>query len=162
VVERVREPGGHCYQLTAAGRELDQVVLALGTWGQRWNRSRLARDELDVELLMLDLARNLDTDAFALDSAVIAVQLSDLRGPSRYWWLLVDDDEVDLCSQHPGRPVDVALSSTLRMLTKVWRGDVSASAARRAGGLTIEGPKAVARRIDEWLGVSLLAHVGPA
>jgi len=48
VVRRVSDAAPACYELTEAGRELEPVIMAVGTWGQRWSRSRLTRSELDV------------------------------------------------------------------------------------------------------------------
>src|SRR6185295_1495752 len=59
----VREPStdGHSYEyrLTAAGEELKPLILQLGTWGQRWSRSRMESQDLDASLLMWDMRRNL-------------------------------------------------------------------------------------------------------
>ena len=48
VIRRVSDAAPACYELTEAGRELEPVIMAVGTWGQRWSRSRLTRSELDV------------------------------------------------------------------------------------------------------------------
>ena len=49
------------YHLTAAGRELLPVVNGLGKWGMKWARGQMSDDELDVELLMHDFCRRIDT-----------------------------------------------------------------------------------------------------
>ncbi|HEV3137178.1 MAG TPA: winged helix-turn-helix transcriptional regulator, partial [Pirellulales bacterium] len=36
---------GHEYHLTSAGRELGPVVVQLGTWAQRWFRSKFVTNE---------------------------------------------------------------------------------------------------------------------
>ena len=162
VIRRVSNASPACYELTEAGRELEPVIMAVGTWGQRWSRSRLTRVELDVELLVLELARNFDTQALGLDPAVLALCFSDLHGEARRWWLLVERGHIDTCRVHPGRPHDLQLTGTLRAVTEVWRGDLSALEAIHAGSLSVDGPAPVVKRIDRWLGVSRLAHVGAA
>ena len=162
VIRRVSDAAPACYELTEAGRELEPVIMAVGTWGQRWSRSRLTRGELDVELLVLELARNLDTEALGLDPAVLALCFTDLHGEARRWWLRVERAHVDICRSHPGRPHDVQLTGTLRALTEVWRGDLSPFEAIRAGSLVVDDPARVVKRIERWLGVSRLAHVAAA
>ena len=105
IVERVQSDSEHGweYRLTRAGTELAPIIESIGGWGQRWVRSRMTRDELDVELLMLTVERNFDASAFPKDHAVIAFVFSDLQGPMRRWWLLLDDGHTELCSQPPGR-----------------------------------------------------------
>ena len=58
--ESRREPGVHEYCLTAAGRELGPIIEAFGVWGQRWIDSDLSLQNLDPQLLMWDMRRNLD------------------------------------------------------------------------------------------------------
>ena len=53
----------HEYYLTACGRELEPLIKHLAVWGMRWARGQLADSELDVEFLMRDLQRRLQTDA---------------------------------------------------------------------------------------------------
>ena len=55
------ERGVFEYQLTAAGRELGPIVEAFGVWGQRRIESNLSLQHLDVQLLMWDMRRNLNT-----------------------------------------------------------------------------------------------------
>ncbi len=53
---------GYEYRLTAAGRELSPLIEVLAVWGMRWARSQLTDDELDVEFLMRELQRRLQTE----------------------------------------------------------------------------------------------------
>ena len=47
------------YVLTPAGRELEPVVVAIGTWGMRWI-GELGEEDLDPQLLLWDMHRNVD------------------------------------------------------------------------------------------------------
>src|SRR5262249_7826461 len=48
IVLRTNQPSGRSteYRLTAAGQELRPLIDQLGTWGQRWSRSRMSADDL--------------------------------------------------------------------------------------------------------------------
>ena len=54
------EPGVFEYRLTEAGRDLRPVVEAAGVWGQRWIQSKASLENLDPNLLMWDIRRNID------------------------------------------------------------------------------------------------------
>src|SRR5512143_3655210 len=47
------------YHPPPAGLELGPLVMAFGHWGQRWIRSELSLQHLDVQLLMWDMRRKL-------------------------------------------------------------------------------------------------------
>jgi len=164
IVERVETDAarGFEYRLTQAGMELSPIIEGLGAWGQRWVRSRMTRDELDVELLMLSVQRNFDASAFALEHAVVAFVFNDLHGAERNWWVLLDGGSTELCSKHPGRAEDVQVSCKLRTLAQIYAGDTNVLAALAANLLEAEGPKKLTRSLHRWLRVSPLAAIPKA
>jgi DNA-binding HxlR family transcriptional regulator len=164
IIERVESasPQGWEYRVTAAGAELAPVIQAIGVWGQRWVRSRMTRDELDVEFLMLHVQRNFDVSAFPKNHAVVAFVFTDLHGATRRWWLLLDDGQIELCAQPPGRAEDVTLMCGLRTLAEVFTGDTTLKAALGARRLETKGPAKLLRNVHRWLRPSSLAVVPPA
>jgi len=48
------------YQLTSSGRDLQSLIEGFGVWGQRWIGTKLTLQNLDPQLLMWDMRRNLD------------------------------------------------------------------------------------------------------
>jgi DNA-binding HxlR family transcriptional regulator len=164
IIERVESDSapGWEYQLTAAGSELAPIIESIGVWGQRWVRSRMTRDELDVELLMLSVERNFDFSAFPQTHAVVAFVFSDLQGAMRRWWLLLDDGRAELCAQPPGRSEDVTLTCRLRTLAEVYCGDTTVETALEARRLETKGPPKLTRNIHRWLRTSPLAAVPSA
>jgi DNA-binding HxlR family transcriptional regulator len=159
VVERVEGAPTPEYRLTAAGAELAPIVEGIGVWGQRWLRSRMTRDELDVELLMLHLARQLDTSAFPQKHAVLAFVFSDLHGALRRFWLLVDGEHTELCATPPGRTADLTVTATVRALTEAFLGDTTVRAAIASGDLVVQGEPKLTRSIGRWLKPSAFATV---
>jgi len=164
VVERTPAESGAGveYRLTAAGAELAPIVESIGVWGQRWVRSRMTREELDVELLMLHMERALDVDAFPQAHAVVAFVFSGVVGDKRRWWILVDDGRKELCMQAPGRSEDVRLSCSVRTLAELFVGDTTLPAAIAEGRLVTEGTQRVIRSLPRWLRPSPFAAVPPA
>jgi DNA-binding HxlR family transcriptional regulator len=163
LVERAAGSGGqgHEYRLTPAGAELEPVIESIGVWGQRWVRSRMTRDELDVELLMLNVQRYFDGRAFKKEG-VVGFVFSDLRGTERRWWLLVDRGETELCGQSPGRADDVTLTCRVRTLAEIFAGDTTLQAARATRRLELRGPDKLVQSAHRWLRISSLALVAPA
>lgn len=161
-----REPGPdgrtNQYRVTAAGEELRPLILQLGTWGQRWSRSRMTADDLDASFLMWDIRRNLHLDKLPEERVVIYFEFPDAKKGMKQWWLVVDGGEVDLCLDDPGLEADVTLHTSLRTMTQVWMGDVSLGQARAKGLLKVFGAARLVRSVGGWLGASPFAHVAPA
>jgi len=166
IVMRLDDGNRRRYELTPGGRELGPVVMALGEWGTRW-RTQLGDDDLDPHLLMWDVHRNLDLDAMPDGRTVIGFHFPDVEPRTRSWWLVVQDDDVDVCDADPGYPVAVSAEVSLRTMVDVWRGDLSWRAALSAGDLRLEGSAASRRALAHWLKLSPFASVprveaGPA
>jgi DNA-binding HxlR family transcriptional regulator len=155
IIERVGAdaPRKRHYRLTASGLELAPVIEGIGQWGQRWVRSRMTRDELDVELLMLHVQRRFDGGAFPKAHGVVRFIFQDLHGATRRWWLLVDDGRTELCAEHPGRNEDVTLTCGVRTLAQVVVGETTLRAALGDGRLVVEGPSKLLRNVQHWLGM---------
>jgi DNA-binding HxlR family transcriptional regulator len=146
------------YQLTAAGRELRPIVEAFGIWGQRRIEADLSLQHLDVQLLMWDMRRNLNTTPMPAQRSVVQFAYPELSATQRLWWLIVDPQEgVDLCSIDPGFDVDLYVSVDLRTMTAIWMGldTVRASVANRRMILT--GNRQLAAAMQTWLGLSPFA-----
>src|SRR5690348_2877245 len=65
IVARVamkREHGAYEYRLTEAGWELRPIIEAIGIWGHRWVTAEATLKQLDANLLMWDIRRNINTD----------------------------------------------------------------------------------------------------
>jgi DNA-binding HxlR family transcriptional regulator len=162
VIERVAGGHGHEYVPTEAGWELYPIIEAMGTWGQRWARSRYTPDELDPSLLMWDMRRMLRPGGLAPSRTVIEFRFSRAPvGRSAYW--LVVDDAIDLCLVDPGHPVDLCVRADLRALTEVWMGDRTMRDAIAAGAIELKGSPRLAGRFPDWLGQHpILGPIAPA
>src|SRR6185436_2508140 len=96
IVERSKvtgESGVFEYRLTKSGRDLRAVVEAVGIWGQRWIETEASLDNLDPNLLMWDMRRNLDPRPMPTRRSVIQVIFADLPASHRNWWLIVQPGE---------------------------------------------------------------------
>jgi len=153
IVEKVESDAVHGseYRLTAMGRELGPIIESVAVWGQLWVRSRMNRDELDVELIMLRVQQNFDASAFPEEHGVVAFVFSDLHGKLRRWWLLVDDGQLELCAQPPGRKEDLTLTCARRTLAQLFTGESTLKGALAGGLLTTRGSRKLTSSLQRWL-----------
>ena len=152
------ERGVFEYQLTAAGRELGPIVEAFGVWGQRRIESNLSLKHLDVQLLMWDMRRNLNTTPMPDKRSVVQFSYPELPATQRSWWLIVDPGEsVDLCSIDPGFDVDLYVSVDLRTMTAIWMGLDTVRAAIADRRMMLTGNRQLATAMQRWLGLSPFA-----
>jgi DNA-binding HxlR family transcriptional regulator len=146
------------YRLTTAGKELGPLIEILAVWGMRWARDQLSDDELDVEFLMQDLRRQLQTKHLPDGETVICLIFDELT-KHKTWWLLVDGDVVDLCTKDPGKDVDLYINSTVRTIVGVWEGDLDIRASLRNGVIKAHGSRHLIRTIPDWFGVCLYKEI---
>lgn len=160
VIEHRNTPGGGSeYRLTEAGHDLGTVVMAVGTWGQRWVRSHPSLRNLDPGLLMWDMRRNLDPSPMPARRCVIEFTYPELTPAKRHWWLIVEPGkEIDLCSVDPGFDVDLYVATDLRTMTAIWMGLDDLRTARNSGRLDVTGDEALALSLGTWLRLSPFAH----
>jgi DNA-binding HxlR family transcriptional regulator len=158
LVRRTDEDGRSAYTLTACGEELRPVVETLGAWGVRWI-GQLGDEDLDPHLLMWDVRRTLPLGSWPRHRTVLAFRFSDLPARAARWWLCVSGNDVDVCDYDPGFDVTATVTTDLRTMTEVWRGDRSWPHALRAGLVVVDGPTEVSRQVPLWLGQSTLAAV---
>jgi DNA-binding HxlR family transcriptional regulator len=160
IVIRKRLSGqkGYEYRLTAAGKELSPLIETLAVWGMRWARGQLADEELDVEFLMREVQRRLLTEHLPDGETVICMVFNELT-KHKIWWLLVNGDVVDLCTEDPGKDVDLYISSRVRTIVEVWEGDVDMRAALRKGAIKATGSRHLIRTMPDWFGVCLYKDV---
>jgi len=162
VVERDQRPDGPdaaAYRLTPAGQDLQPVIEAIGMWGQKWVETEPSLDNLDPELLMWDMRRNLNTDPVPSKWTVIEFIYPELPPAQRKWWLIVEPDRaIDLCHIDPGFDVDLYVTVDLRTMTEIWMGLKSVARAHDEGKLTMIGHRDLADRMQDWLGLSPFAQ----
>jgi DNA-binding HxlR family transcriptional regulator len=159
IIEEVAtRKGGKEYQLTPAGEDLEPIVMALGFWGQRWVESKLSLKNLDPSLLMWDMRRWLDPKPLPKRRCTISYHFADTEKARQNYWLVVEPDgKVDLCNADPGFEVDLFITGSLRAMTAIWMGVTTVKQEVEARELDIQGDKALARDMQEWLGLSPFA-----
>jgi DNA-binding HxlR family transcriptional regulator len=147
---RVNGQRVHEYFPTPACEALLPVVISIGEWGLCWARHMLLDEDFDVEFLMFYLERSIDLSALPGHHAVIQFMFTDLT-EQRNWWILADQQDVQICITPPGRDIDVYFTTTVRTMHDVWMGDRTYREAVSSGDLLIEGELALTRNVSRWL-----------
>jgi DNA-binding HxlR family transcriptional regulator len=162
IVTRKRLSGqkGHEYRLTPMGRELEPLIEQLAVWGQRWARGQMSDEELDVELLMWDIQRNIDTAHLPDGVTVVAFIYNDLE-QFKNWWLVIEGEDVDLCTEDPGHDVDLFLASDIRTMVEVWQGDTELAEVLSNERIMATGTKSLVRSMPDWFKLCVYADVRP-
>jgi DNA-binding HxlR family transcriptional regulator len=146
------------YRLSPAGEDLREVIMTIGSWGQRWVESHLTLKNLDPSLLMWDMRRHLKPEPLPRRRCTIQFQYPELPDSKRNWWLVVDGGKVDLCSFDPGYEIDLLVRTALRTMTAIWMGIAALRQEVDAGNVEIDGEPEVANAIQEWIGLSPFAR----
>jgi DNA-binding HxlR family transcriptional regulator len=140
VVQRRADPDGRTveYHLTDAGRELHEVVQALGNWAARWILDDPRPSELDPDLLMLWISRHMHRDRLPSRRVVIEFALGSSN--RHHYWLVLQTDEVSLCLKHPGFDPDLLVTADVAALYQVYLGRFSLADALHDDLLQVDGP----------------------
>jgi hypothetical protein len=141
---------GYEYFPTQACKELQPIIVALGSWGLTWAKSNLTERDYDVELLMLYLERSVQTEQLPGNQTVVRFKFDDFEKYSD-WWMVIKGEEVDLCVNDPGKDIDVYFTCSVRTLADIWMGHTSYRKATRENLITIVGDDYLTRDISAWL-----------
>jgi len=140
----------HEYFPTPSCQDLLPILLSLGDWGMKWARSNLRAHEYDVELLMLYLQRSIQPANLPPTETIIKFRFTDMTDKAD-WWIIVNDDEAEVCDKDPGREVDVYFTTTVQTMTDIWMGRGSYRTAKRDETLSIIGNSSLVNNVSGWM-----------
>lgn len=158
VIRRSQVGGRSVYTLTTMGQELEPVVDALSAWGIRWI-GELGDADLDPHLLLWDMRRTIPVERWPRRRTMVQFVFSDVVGKARSWWLVVSGDEAQVCDFDPGYELDATVTTDLRTLTEIWRGDTDWRLALRENLVEIHAAAEIARDLPSWIGQGLTAEI---
>ncbi len=149
------------YFLTESGEALRPIIIAIGEWGQRYVRSNFEHQDLDPSLLMWDIRRLIQIRHLPAEQVVIEFEFTDQTDAQRRWWLLKEAGagEIELCLHDPGYEIDLRVEADLESMTRVWMGEMDVSIALRSGAVKLHGSRALRLSFQDWIGLSIFAHV---
>jgi len=140
---------GKVYAPTEAGRDLGQVMLALGTWGERW--IELAPEHLDPGVVLESWVRHyLDHDRLPDHRIIVRFEFPDLPVKGNELWCIFHRDDSEVCRTHPGFAEDLVATIESKALAEWHLGHTSWSKATREGRIKVSGPPNLVRALPTW------------
>jgi DNA-binding HxlR family transcriptional regulator len=135
------------WALTASGRELAEVCLALGAWGARWRTARPQDQDPYPALWML--SRLIDPATLPHPRVVVLFRVTDRPPPDRFWLVLAGTGN-EVCVRSPGFAEDGQVTTDVAHLVRWYAGEITLAAAQRAGGMTVAAPRWLERELSAW------------
>jgi DNA-binding HxlR family transcriptional regulator len=158
IVERLPGAGQNVteYHLTESGRDLKNVIEALGAWGVNWAFEEPAPDEMDAGLVVWKIHQRIDRSLLPERRTVVEFDFTG-ENPKQVW-LVLEPSEVSVCVTPPRFEADLIVRTSLAYFLQVWFGRVDFDTALRCGGVVVEGPPALAKQFPRWLMWSPMAR----
>ena len=143
------------YTLTAAGKDLNDVIQSLTVWGAKWAFREPTEEQLDPILLMWWMRHRVCQDQLPQDRVVI--QFDFLHHKKETYWLILTREDVSVCLTYPGFMTDVLVTTELSVFFQLWLGRISYRQAVDNNNLRVEAIPALARAFPAWFAWSLAA-----
>ncbi len=158
VIKRVPVPGTRrvFYEPTPAGVELNEVIMGMAVWGQRWARD-MVDDDLDPAFLAWSMSLRMNTQAMPAGRTVIEFEFSGCPHEYGRFWLVHEDTVVDMCLKHPGYDTDLLVKAEIRRFVEAWRGFRDLRKEIDAQRIVLQGSPSHVRAFPDWLLLSSLA-----
>lgn len=144
------------YRLTASGRALEPIIKHLAIWGLHWAKRNIKEHNIDIGALMWDIHVTLRTEELPDGETVFSITLNDVERFQK-WWIIAEHRSVDLCSENPGKDVDVYLNCSVKDLIAIWSCELNIRDAMDQGCLRLDAPADLVQTVDHWFPVSPVA-----
>jgi DNA-binding HxlR family transcriptional regulator len=161
VIDRTGSPRGRDsrYVLTQAGRDLNAVMLAMGTWGERWMEMTPRHTDPGV---VLDSWRRwyLARERLPEQRVVARFDFPDQPKKIEQLWMIFDGERTEVCRSNPGFDEDLVVTVDSRALSEWHLGRLTWADGLRSGRIAVAGAPSLARALPKWNRLSGWAHLG--
>lgn len=148
---------GSEYHLTAAGKDLQGVIDALGRWAVEWLFEDLRPHEVDPVTLTWWMHRRIDEEQ--LPPGRVVIEFHHTAPERLVIWMVLDRGEASVCVQHPGFDSDVVVTTTTPALAEVFQGYETWTGAVSTEAIRIEGLPRLVKSFPRWFVWSSFAEV---
>ena len=140
---------GSSYALTGAGKDLGGVMLAMGSWGERW--LELAPEHLDPGVVLNSwVSWYLARELLPAHRVVVRFDFPDRPRKADQFWIIFDGERSEICRTNPGFDEDLVVTSESLALSEWHLGRVEWTDAVQAGRIQLAGPPRWARELPTW------------
>ena len=147
----------YIYELTEAGRDLEDIVAQLAVWGQHWARDN-ELDDLDPGFLAWSMSLRIDSSKMPVGRTVLQFEFSGAPTDFKRFWLVSADGKVDMCLKHPGLETDLLVQADLRRFVETWRGFRDLRQEIHTSRIRLSGPRDLKKAFPDWLMLSMFAQ----
>jgi len=158
--KKTSSQGHYTYHLTSAGKALGPVLTELGRWGMCHANSGMTDKQNTASGLVRDLAGAINIDALPSGETVIQITLTDAEDKAKRF-INIRDGVAQDCSQDLGFEVDVYITSTLPIMTRIWYGELDLQRAINSGQVMIVASPLYVNNVSRWLGISSFTTDNP-
>ena len=148
--------GSRVYELTDWGRELEQIVIALGHWGARSPTPPNDAPIVSADSIILALPARFDSHAAHGLRASYELRLGE-----DHFRIDVADDRIQVARGSADQP-DATIDTDPDTINAVLWGDQSLADAQRSGNITIEGDTTAVERFLRLFPMPEPATASPA
>lgn len=122
---------GKTYHLTPAGKDLHDLMIAMGRWSITWMYDALDPAAADAEALMWWMHRRVDPSTAPHDRVV--VQFEHTAPARRAYWMVFERNAASVCVADPGFDVDAVVTCPTEQLARVFNGYTTWAETVRTG-----------------------------
>lgn len=150
VIETWPSPTGRGseYHLTPAGKDLEDVVIALGRWAVVWMHDELDPHDVDPVTLTWWMHRRVAVDR--LPPGRVVIQFDHTAPERQSIWIVLDRGEPSVCVQHPGFDSDIVVTTTTPAIAEVFQGYRTWANAVTEGEISVAGAPSLVRSLPKW------------
>jgi DNA-binding HxlR family transcriptional regulator len=148
------------YFLTPSGKALAPVLTEMGKWGMCHANDGMTDKQNTAWGLVRDIAGRLDIGELPSGDTSIRIQLTDVED-SPVHYIHVRDHKVEVCDTDLGHEIDVYITSTLAVMTRIWYGEIDIAAALESGRMQVKAAPVYTRRIKRWMRISSFTTDNP-
>jgi DNA-binding HxlR family transcriptional regulator len=151
VIEISPKSDGHgsVYELTAAGRELEAVLHAMGGWADKW--MEVTFQHSDPNVVLWSWCQTFWRRDRLPDNRVVVRFDFPREGRRVRLWFLVQDKDVEICRRHTGFEEDLIVTIEDPVAFAHWHpGLVEWGEVLRSGGIRLDDRRELARALSTW------------
>jgi len=158
IIKRKKLKGqkGYSYHLTAAGKDLNGIVDQMAVWGQQWARD-MEHEDLDPAFLAWSMHLRMNSSAMPPGRTVLQFEFSGTPREFKRFWLVNNDDTVEMCLKNPGYEPDLCVNADIRLFIEAWRGFRDLRKEINARRIRLTGPADLKKAFPDWLLLSSLS-----
>ncbi|HEY2831942.1 MAG TPA: helix-turn-helix domain-containing protein [Sporichthyaceae bacterium] len=150
ILERAAVGGHQEYHLTAAGRDLEEVVWSVGNWAVRWAFLDPEDNELDIAWVVWQLHRRVHLDLVPTGRTTVEFRATGAK-PGRAWLVTDHRNGATGCEIDPGYEVDLVVSGDNHALHRWYSGRTPWRREVGDGLIEVHGPTRLVRAFPNWI-----------